>query len=206
MDNTLFLGVLLDSKLDFKAHASHIRKKVAKGIYVLGRAKKFFDELTIRDLYYAFIHPYLYYCNEVWGNAYGLPVDPLVKLQKRAVRIIAGVSRDYHTHELFQRFKIVPIDKSKLYEYNVYMFIYKLLNNQLLPGIQSSFVFNNHIHDHSTRHSGGIHMHTINCTTRQNAIRHQSAVLYNKRPDINYNVPITSFKFCLKTTLLYSDD
>ena len=40
VDNTRFLGVLLDSKLDFKAHASHIRKKVAKGIYVLGRAKK----------------------------------------------------------------------------------------------------------------------------------------------------------------------
>ena len=91
VDSTKFLGVLLDSKLNFKKHIAHVRSKVSKGIYILGRARKFFDEITLKNLYYAFIHPYFTYCREVWGGTFDTYLRPLEILQKRALRIIAGV-------------------------------------------------------------------------------------------------------------------
>ena len=109
-----FLGVLLDEKLNFKEHISHIRKKIAKGIYVLGIAKRFFDEISMKDLYYAFIHPYFSYCLDVWGSTYSTHLDPLVKLQKRAVRIVVGAPYKAHTLDIFRRLNIVQLDFKKL--------------------------------------------------------------------------------------------
>ena len=41
------------------------------------------------------------YCVEVWGNTYRTYIDPIVKLQKRAIRIINKVSYCDTTNELF---------------------------------------------------------------------------------------------------------
>ena len=127
VENTRFLGVVVDDMLNFKDHMAHIRKKIVKGIYVLGRAKKFFVEITIKDLYYAFIHPYFNYCIDVWGSTCSTYFTPLVKLQKHAMRIMAGAPAKAHTLELFRRFNIVQLNKYRLCKYSIYTFLYKLI-------------------------------------------------------------------------------
>ena len=201
--NTRFLGVILDEQLNFKNHLQHIRSKVAKGIYVLGRAKKYFDEITLKELYYAFIHPYFSYCNEVWGGTYSSYIDPLLKLQKRAIRIVAGVARDYHTLELFQNYNIIPVDK--LHKYSLYIFLFKLVNKKLPVGIQSSFIFNNQVHHYFTRQADDLHIDKIKSESRRRALRHQVSILYSSNSDIDYAVSFPCFKFIIKTMLLNSD-
>ena len=199
VESTRFLGVLLDSKLTFKHHISHIRSKVAKGIYILGRARKFFDEITLKDLYYAFIHPYFHYCNEVWGSTYSTYLDPLIKLQKHALRIIAGVSRNHHTFELFQRYNIIQL--KNLYKFSVYLFLYKLCNKKLPYSIQSSYTFNHQIHHYFTRQADNLHVYKCSSEARKRSLRHQCSILYNTNSDINYSVSVASFKFAIKTLL-----
>ena len=41
------------------------------------------------------------YCVEVWGNTYRTYIDPIIKLQKRAIRIINKVSYRDTTNKLF---------------------------------------------------------------------------------------------------------
>ena len=176
----------MDDKLNFKDHIAHIRKKIIKDIYVLGRAKKFFDEITIKDLYYAFIlhTSYFNYCIDVWGSTCSTYFTPLVKLQKRAMRIMAGASAKAHTQELFRRFNIVQLDKYRLYKYSIYIFLYKLVN-QLHPlSVQSAFAVNNSVHHYSTRHSEFLHVNTYECATRKRALRHQSSIIQNSNPGI----------------------
>ena len=48
-------------------------------------------------MYYTFVFPYLIYYNEIWGNACQAYVDPLIKLQKKIVRIMTFSSHDAHT-------------------------------------------------------------------------------------------------------------
>ena len=201
VENTRFLGVLVDDKLNFKDHIAHIRKKIVKGIYVLGRAKKFFDEITIKDLYYAFIHPYFNYCIDVWGSTCSTYFTPLVKLQKRAMRIMAGAPAKAHTLELFRRFNIVQLDEYRLYKYSIYIFLYKLVN-QLHPlSVQSAFALNNSVHHYSTRHSEFLHVNTYECATRKRALRHQSSIIQNSNPGIDYRVSFPSLKFHIRTLL-----
>ena len=196
---------MLDSGLNFKSHISHIRKKVSKGLYILGRARKFFDSTTIKDLYYAFVHPYFSYCNEVWGNTCETYYDSLVKLQKRAIRIIAGVSSRAHTEELFKIYNIIPLEKNKLYKYSVCMFLYKLHNNLLPPGIQSYYTLNNQVHQHNTRHAGDLHVSNVGGALMKRSLHHQSAMFYSKYPNLQTHLPIISYKYQTKIMLL-SDD
>ena len=61
----------------------------------------------MRMLYNAFIYPYFTYCIEVWGNTYKSYLEPLVKLQKRAIRIIVGARKYAHTALLFINLKLL---------------------------------------------------------------------------------------------------
>ena len=88
-EKTKFLGVMIDQNLSFQSHIMYIKGKVARGIGILYRSRPYFSLETMRVLYNAFVYPYFTSCIEVWGNTYQSYLEPLVKLQKRAIRTIA---------------------------------------------------------------------------------------------------------------------
>ena len=55
-DQTKFLGVNIDCKLNWKKHISYITGKIAKGIGVITKARKLLDKETLVTLYYTFIY------------------------------------------------------------------------------------------------------------------------------------------------------
>ena len=87
---TQFLGVMKDQNLSFQSHIMYIKGKVARGIGILYKSRPFFSLETMRMLYNAFVYPYFTYCIKVWGNTCQSCLDPLDKLQKRAIRTIVG--------------------------------------------------------------------------------------------------------------------
>ena len=122
------------------------------------------------------------------------------------MRIMAGAPAKAHTLELFRRFNIVQLDKYRLYKYSIYIFLYKLVN-QLHPlSVQSAFALNNSVHHYSTRHYEFLHVNTYECATRKRALRHQSSIVQNSNPGIDYRVSFPSFKFHIRTLLLYDTD
>ena len=58
-------------------------------------------------LYNAFIYPFFVYCIEVWGNTYKSYMEPLVILQKRAIRTIVAAQKCAHTALLFMKSKLL---------------------------------------------------------------------------------------------------
>ena len=90
-DDTKFLGVIIDSKLNGTNHISYITGKIARGIGVITKARKLLDKETLITLYYTFIYPCMCYCNHVWGNTYVTYLEKLFLMQKKIVRIIHGV-------------------------------------------------------------------------------------------------------------------
>ena len=69
VENTKFLGVIIDDDLNWSNHISYINSKIAKGIGFICSARKFLSKSALINLYCAFIFPYLIYCVEAWGNA-----------------------------------------------------------------------------------------------------------------------------------------
>ncbi|MDD9361468.1 MAG: reverse transcriptase family protein, partial [Anaplasma sp.] len=83
-----YLGVLFDSDMHWKSQIKHICSKIAYGCYTLLKARECFDLFILRILYFAFVHSQLVYCIESWGNTYATYLDPVTRLQKRAIRFI----------------------------------------------------------------------------------------------------------------------
>ena len=76
--HTQFLGVIFDDNLNWSNHISYINSKIAKGVGIICRAKKYFTTTALVNLYYAFIFPYLIYCVKVWANALIIHLTPLL--------------------------------------------------------------------------------------------------------------------------------
>ena len=88
VNNTKFLGVIIDNKLKWLDHITFIKNKISKSIWIINKIRKFLNKKTLRNLYYTFVYPYLIYCIEIWGNTHDSYLSTLIKLQKKAVRII----------------------------------------------------------------------------------------------------------------------
>ena len=80
---TKFLGVIIDNRLNWQHQISYISCKIAKGIGIIIKLRKFLNNESLRSLYYALIYPYLMYCNHIWGNACSVYFNKLNVLQKR---------------------------------------------------------------------------------------------------------------------------
>ena len=108
VDNTIFLRVIIDDDLNWSNHISYMNSKIAKGIGIICKARKFFSKLVLINPYYAFIFPYLIYCVEVWGNALSTHSQPLIKLQYKIIRIITNSHFLASSEKLYTETSILP--------------------------------------------------------------------------------------------------
>ena len=104
---TKFLGVMIDEALNWKSHILYIKTKLSKNIAILYKTKNYFEPNVLRMLYCSLILPYLLYCIEIWGNTYKTNLQSLVITQKKADRLLRGVSRLEHTNNIFNNFKLL---------------------------------------------------------------------------------------------------
>lgn len=63
-----FLGVIIDSKLNWKPHIKHINAKISKSLAIMNKVKYLLNQASLYTLYCSFILPYISYCVEVWGT------------------------------------------------------------------------------------------------------------------------------------------
>ena len=115
MTKTKFLGVIIDNKLSRKEHIFYVSGKVARGIGIISKVRKYPNKSTLLDLYCSVIFPYLTYCNQVWGLCCQTYKSSLVKLRKRAVQIISGVHPRTYTDPLFTDLKLLKCDEINKY-------------------------------------------------------------------------------------------
>ena len=204
VEKTKFLGVMIDQRLTFNAHILFIKGKVARGIGIMRKCRKFFNSSTLLTLYYSFVYPYLNYCNCIWGNTCASYLDPLVKLQKRAIRIIAGAEWLAHTEPLFKTFKVLSM--SRLFIYNIQLFLYKFYRKKVPEIFERFYIVNSDIHDHYTRQSE--YFHTIGAKTvlRMRSTRVIGVNIFNFfYPKIDLDCSLPTYKYKLKHHLINDD-
>ena len=90
-----FLGLILNSRLNWSSHVDHISKKISKVIGVMYRLKKLYPQPILLLLYNTLILPHFTYCMLVWGSKI-VEGHALHLLQKRSLRIV--VNTDYVAH------------------------------------------------------------------------------------------------------------
>ena len=106
-ESVKYLGVTIDENLKWQSHINNISSVISRNLGIMGRAKYFISSQHLMLLYNSLILPYLNYCAVVWGTNYSTRIYKLVKLQKRALRIIDKKPYSYHTRELFIKYRIL---------------------------------------------------------------------------------------------------
>ena len=74
---TKFLGVHIDSHLNWCEHITHIKSKISKKVSIIRRVKHLLINSALYSLYSTLVMPYLNYCCDIWGNTYKSRIQPL---------------------------------------------------------------------------------------------------------------------------------
>ena len=156
VDKTKFLGVIIDPYLNFQHHILYLKGKISRGLGLLYRGRKFFNETTMLTLYNVFIYPYFMYCNEVWGNTYQTYLDPLCKIQKRAIRVVALAKRYSHTDPIFKSLRLLKL--KEIHAYSVQLFMFKYHHDKLPTVFKDFFTRNDTIYCRTTRQNREFHV------------------------------------------------
>ena len=95
-----YLGIFIDSHLNWKSQVTYIVKKINRSIGVISKLRYYLNRITLINLYNALIYPFLIYGIIIWGNTYPTTTHPLLVLQKKATRIMTFSQLDAHTNPL----------------------------------------------------------------------------------------------------------
>ena len=85
---TKFVGVHMDSKLDWNYHIDIVRNTVVNNVSVMNRVKHVLTSSALYSLYCSLVMPCLTYCCEVCGNNYKTRIQSLFILQKELLEFV----------------------------------------------------------------------------------------------------------------------
>ena len=187
-----FLGIILDSNLKYSCHINLICKKISKCIGILFKIKSLVPQSCLRNVYFSFIHSYLLYCLPIWGGAYSTHLQPIVILQKRAIRIISGASYLAHTNILFYNNKILKFED--MFKFCLALYFYK--NKTSFQNYLSS-------HNYFTRNRNNPVPPFERLNVSQQSVFYNAIKIWNNLPVSIKQLPSeASFKKHLKSFLL----
>ena len=92
-----FLGVQIDSNLNWDKHCVKIANLISHNNSVINRVKKMLPPPSLKLLYNSFIQPHLQYSVVAWGGCSGTNKNRIVMIQKRAIRTITKSFYSSHT-------------------------------------------------------------------------------------------------------------
>ena len=101
------------------------------------------------QLYYSLIYPYLTYGILIWGNTYKSTLNPLLILQKRAIRTITFSKFDAHSSPIFQQLQILKIYDLAFIE--TALFMHQFYTKQLPSSFDNFFTLLSARHPYNTR-------------------------------------------------------
>jgi len=194
-----FLGVILDETLSWLPHINHVKNKVAKGMGIISKARKCLKSKTLLSLYYSFIYPHLIYCIEVWGCTCKTYLIPILKIQRKAIRIMFSLPYWKDLQFIFQEYKILNF--AQLYNLFTCLFVFKYKKG-MLPRIFLSF-FEYPGHEYRTRSQSLMNIPQCNTSFSQKRIRYMGVKLSNSLAlTMDWNLSFHAFKRNLKYYLL----
>jgi len=140
--STKFLGVVIDDRLNWNVQIENVCKKVSKGIGLLYSARQYLNKNLLKQLYHAFVHCHVTYCNIAWASTNKTKLETLFRRQKHALRVINQKDRMAHTDPLFKEMKILNIFALNVFQ--TLCLMYKCREQQGPPVFHDVFKIKSH--------------------------------------------------------------
>ena len=193
-----YLGVILDSKLNFQHHIEYVESKVLKRIGVLGRASRFLSKDTCYYLYKQLILPIMDYSDHIYAGTTQRNQLILQKLQNSAARCILHADRLTPSAVLHSE-----LDMDRLHvrrDKHICIYMFKIMNGILPEKLRALFKLVSDISIRDTRQSRclNIYIHKPRIELTKRSFIYYGAVLWNSLPE---HIKLAPTLECFKTLL-----
>ena len=176
-----FLGITITSNLSWESHITQVASKIKPGIAILYKIRDLVDETSLLQVYHALIQSHINYGILLWGGAPQCQIDILLKLQKKALRIIARENMRTSCRPLFNKYKVLTVPS--LYILESVCYAKKSIQSETPSGENSSTLrMTNEIHNHNTRNQENIFIPNIPGRKRRLDTELKCSLIYNKLP------------------------
>ena len=201
VEESKFLGIIIDQHLTWKNHIDYITKKIIRSTGLLCRIRFYVNQTHLKMLYNSLIYPYLHYGNIVWANNYPTRLDKLFKLQKKVLRIITFSPYTAPSLPLFTQLNLLNI--YQINDFLIGSFSFSL-SNKVLPLYFSDFCLENaQVHEYNTRNSKQLHKTYNRTNYGKYSTRNKIIDFWNRIPlFIKHSVSLKIFKKKLKQYIL----
>ena len=203
------LGIHFDAYLQWEPHITYIHKIISSRLYLLKRIREYLPFETRKTFYSSLIYPHLIYCSTIWGNCSNALLLDLLKLQKRAARIICEVPTDTPSVSLFQHLKWLPI--YSIIKMKKILVVFCALKEMAPAEISQLFQMKNGVNNNiSTRSTKtDIKIARVETEKAKSKISYSGATLFNSLPTYLKEIDIysyTTFKIKLRDFFLSMND
>jgi len=155
--NLRVLGVLFDQNLNLSDHTKALHAKLSRGLYSLRQVKNIFSTEILKLIYNANFQSHLNYCSNILSICNKTTLDPIIKIQKKAIRIVDKKSYNAHTGPIFKEHGILPVEKQ--IEYSSLLFMHDYLNDRLSTSFEHTWVKNLQLHhNYQLRNADDLHI------------------------------------------------
>jgi hypothetical protein len=169
-----YLGLIIDSEIDWKYHVDSVASKISPYIGMLYRIRPFIEEKTAMQIYYAYIHSRLSYCLPVWSSCSLDLKMRLQRLQNKAMKAIRMKPFRTPTVELYDN-RLVSF--LQLCDYEAILFIHKVKFG--LVKCDVTFITYENISGRQTRQSNLLRPPNFLMAKSQDSLFYRGICLYN---------------------------
>jgi len=199
VEKAKFLGVIVDDKLNFKAHVQHVIRSVSRSIGMINRMSTIAPPRIKKTLYYSLVYSRVSYGIVAWGRGSVCSAARLERLLRKVRAIVA------YPRPPMSNITCNLLNFDSIYNYFTAMKMYKVIN--LNHHMYFHRIFNSlkPIHNHLTRFSSQANFNTpqLYKSKCQNSFLYQSVNVWNSLTNNTRSCSsLVSFKFNLKRELL----
>lgn len=110
-----YLGALIDQDFKWNQHIFKVLNRIKQAIPALYNIKNIVDKHTIRNLYFAIVHPHILYCIISWGFIESGAMTQLIKMQKKILKVMLKCEVVSNDVNVYKYWNILPIkEQAKL--------------------------------------------------------------------------------------------
>ena len=144
-----YLGVAIDHKLSFLPHIQNLEAKVSRNIGILFKLNKVLPISALKTLYYALVHPLLFYGIIIWGSTNNSYLTKLRSIQNKTLKAIGHLGWRTSPKRLYCKFKILKLND--LYKIELSKFVYSYISKYTPKYFNDYFIGFKNANVHNTR-------------------------------------------------------
>jgi hypothetical protein len=173
-----YLGLHIDSQLNWNTHLKQIKKKLISLRGSLRNITKCIPRSLRYTIYNALVKPHLLYLIEIWGTAAKTQLDKLQRQQNKIIKLLFNYHFLTPTTTIYEQTKLLNI--TNLYKYNICIFIRKYFNMTIHTNL--SFTKQKQVSERSSRRASYLIVPKHRTSYGKTMITVNGARLYNNIP------------------------